>query len=141
MAMDIAEIEKSTGRKISWHMDCNFYADSDGHLIDGPVLLYQTEVTFHCHAANLDVSFESLDVLYVESVLRSEAIAFAKGEIPKVHRLNLFSAMFKDTVTWLELEGKKMIFLDMKGTEFKQLLSIAQAKQKYSHTVAGSTGK
>lgn len=69
------------------------------------------------------------------------AIAFAKGEIPKVHRLNLFSAMFTDTVTWLELEGKKMIFLDMKGTEFKQLLSIAQAKQKYSHTVAGSTGK
>ncbi len=139
--MNIAEIERTTGKKISWHAECSFYADSDGHVIEDDVLLYQTEVIFHCHAKDLDVSFESLDVLYVESVLKSEAIAFAKGEIPRVHRLNLFSAMFKDTVTWLELEGKKMIFLDIKGTQFKQLLSIAQAKQKYSHTVADSTGK
>ncbi len=49
--------------------------------------------------------------------------------------------MFKDTITWLELEGKKMIFLGIKGTEFKQLPSLAQAKQKYSHTVAESKGK
>ena len=138
--MSIADIEKETGKRISWHTECGFYADSEGHVIDGDVLFYQTDVSFHCHAANLDVTFQSLDVLYVEKVLRSEAIAFAKGETTKVHRLNPFSAMFKDTVTWLELEGRKMLFLDVKGTEFKQLLSIAQAKQKYSHSVADVKG-
>jgi len=32
--MDISEIERTTGKKISWHMDCKFYADSDGHIIE-----------------------------------------------------------------------------------------------------------
>ncbi len=138
--MDITEIERTIGKRVSWHMQCSFYADSEGNVLEDGVLLYQTDVSFHCHAENLDVSFESLEVLYVESVLKSEAIDFARGRIPKVHRLNLFSAMRKDTVTWLELEGRKMIFLGMKGTQFKQLLSIAQAKQKYSHEINDNRG-
>ncbi len=137
----VSELEKKTGSKISWYTTCNFYADSDGNLHNNGILFYQTDVTFHCYAENLDISFESLDVLYVENVLKSEAIDFVQGKVPKVHRINPFKAMFNETVTWLELEGKKMIFLDLKGTEFKQLLSIAQAKQKYSHTIADGKGK
>lgn len=132
----IKNIEKETGQRVSWLSECDLYADSEGHVIEDGVVLYQSGVRFFCRARGLDVRFAALDVLYVESALRSQAIEFARGERTRVQRVNPIMAMFKDTVTWLELEQKRMIFLGLKGMQFKQILSVAQAKQKYSLTVA-----
>ncbi|MCR5760506.1 MAG: hypothetical protein K6F82_00655 [Sphaerochaetaceae bacterium] len=130
------ELEKRYGKKISWSKWCTFYADSRGHLKQDGALLCLTDVTFHVWNEDFEDSFTSLDVLYTDFVLKSEAIEFAEGKIEKVHRANPFKALTKPTVLSIELEGKKFMFFEMKGQEFRQLLSIAQAKQKYSHRVS-----
>ena len=44
--------------------------------------------------------------------------------------------MFTETVLALDFGKNRYRFLKIKTTEFRQLLRVAQAKQKYSLTVA-----
>lgn len=129
-------LEKKYGEKISWSKRCSFYADSLGHVREDGVLLYLTDVTFRIWCEDFEFSFASLDVLYTDFVLKTDAIDFVTGKIPKVHRASPFKFITTPRILCLELEGKKFLFFEMKGQEFRQLLSIAQAKQKYSHTVS-----
>lgn len=48
----------------------------------------------------------------------------------------MFKALAAETLTSLELADGRFIFVKFGNLEFKQLLSIAQVKQKYSKTVA-----
>ena len=67
---------------------------------------------------------------------KSDAIEFVSGNRSKINRINPVSAMFTETVLALDFGKNRYRFLKIKTTEFKQLLRVAQAKQKYSLTVA-----
>lgn len=131
----IAELEKHAGGKISWHTRASFYADTEGNLIEDGVLLYLTDVTFHCHGPKFECSFDAIDVLYTDDVRKSDVIDLVRGNRKKVSRINPISAIFTDTVLSLDFGDGRMKFLKIKSSEFRQILRIAQAKQKYSTTV------
>lgn len=131
----IAELEKRNGVKISWHTRSSFYADTEWNLIEEGVLLYLTDVTFHCLGPEFDCSFDAIDVLYTDDVRRSDVIDLVRGNRNKVSRINPISAIFTDTVLSLDFGDGRMKFLKVKSSEFRQILRIAQAKQKYSTTV------
>ena len=131
----IAELEKHSGGKISWNTRSSFYADTEGNLIEEGVLLYLTDVTFHCLGPEFDCSFDAIDVLYTDDVRRSDVIDLVRGNRNKVSRINPISAIFTDTVLSLDFGDGRMKFLKVKSSEFRQILRIAQAKQKYSTTV------
>ena len=132
----IARLEKKTGLSITWHQDCSFYADSNGTILENGVLLYLTDITFHVHADGFDDSFMAMDVLYTDPVLKTDALDFVTGKASRVKRANPFKALTNETLLSVELDGKRFMFFKMKGSQFRQLLSIAQAKQKYSKTVS-----
>ena len=66
---------------------------------------------------------------------KSDVIDLIRGNRKKVSRINPISAMFTDTVLSLDFGDNRMKFLKLKSSEFRQILRIAQAKQKYSLTV------
>ena len=131
----IAELEKESGAKITWSTRTSFYADTEGTLLENGVFMYLTDVTFHCRGEGFDCSFDAIDVLYTDDVRRSDVIDLIQGNRRKVSRINPISAMFTETVLSLDFGDNRMKFLKLKSSEFRQILRIAQAKQKYSLTV------
>ena len=127
---------KEMEKRCSWHTRCSFYADSLGNRDDNGADMYLSDVTFTCMGDSFETSFKALDVYYVEKVLRSHVMEYLEGRRSKVGRVNVFKALGADTLTSIELEGGRFIFVKFANLQFKQLLSIAQAKQKYSKTVA-----
>ena len=136
MYTDSDAIEKAITEKSSWHEFCPFYADSEGNVSKDGVYIYLNDVTFFCKGPGFETSFMALDVLYTDKVLKGHVMEYLEGKRKTVRRANVFSALGKETLTSLELEGKRFIFIKFNDMQFKQLLSIAQAKQKYSKTVA-----
>ena len=136
MYTDSDAIEKEITEKSSWHEFCPFYADSEGNVSKDGVYIYLNDVTFFCKGPGFETSFMALDVLYTDKVLKGHVMEYLEGKRKTVRRANVFSALGKETLTSLELEGKRFIFIKFNDMQFKQLLSIAQAKQKYSKTVA-----
>ena len=132
MVSEMSEIEN----RCSWRTRCGFYADSMGNRDDSGAEMYLCDVTFTCRGNGFETDFKAIDVLYVEKVLKSHVIEYLEGKRRKVGRANVFKAIGADTLTSLELEGGRYIFVKFNNLQFKQLLSIAQAKQKYSKTVA-----
>ena len=122
--------------KFSWQTHCSFYADSMGNRDDSGADMYLSDVTFTCMGDSFETSFKALDVYYVEKVLKSHVMEYLEGKRSKVSRANVFIALGADTLTSIEFEGGRFIFVKFANLQFKQLLSIAQAKQKYSKTVA-----
>ena len=123
--------------RISWQTDCTFYADADKNVRTSDVSFYLTDdIVFHISAADYHDSFEALDVLYTDPVLADDVLAFLEGRLEKVKRANPFRAFGKQTLLCLELDGKPDKYLKIKAGEFKQILSIARAKQKYSRELA-----
>ena len=107
-------------------------------------------------ALKLD-SFSAMDVYYSYNVLRADVLSFFDGMNGKKTTINdagkgcaapaspirraapLFSTG-KQTLFCIEGDGGLQRFLDLKGKalrEFKELFSIAQAKQKYSREANG----
>lgn len=129
-------IVKEVQKKSSWHEVCPFYADSMGNVSPSGVCIYLSDVTFFCKGPGFETSFMALDVLYTDKVLKGHVLEYLEGKRKTVRRANVFTALGKETLTSLELEGKRFIFIKFNDMQFKQLLSIAQAKQKYSKTVA-----
>lgn len=120
----------------SWHTHCAFYADSMGNRDDFGAEMYLSDVTFTCKGKGFETSFKALEVLYVEKVLKAHVMEYLEGKRSKVSRANVFKAIGADTLTSLEMDSGRYIFVKFANLQFKQLLSIAQAKQKYSKTVA-----
>ena len=129
-------IVKEVQKKSSWHEVCPFYADSMGNVSPSGVCIYLSDVTFFCKGPDFETSFMALDVLYTDKVIKTHVMEYLEGKRKTVRRANVFTALGKETLTSLELEGKRFIFIKFNDMRFKQLLSIAQAKQKYSKTVA-----
>ena len=127
---------KDIQQKSSWYEICPFYADNMGNISTKGVLIYLCDVTFFCKGPDFETSFKALDVLYNEKVLKSQVMEYLEGKRKTVRRAALFSALGAETLTSLELEGGHFIFIKFNNLKFKQLLSIAQAKQKYSKAVA-----
>ena len=134
--MDVKSIEKEIAGKSSWHEYCSYYADSLGNVSEDGVVIYLDDVTFYCKCPDFETSFKAIDVLYTDRVLKSHVIEYLEGKRDKVHRANVFRTFGTDWLTSLELDDKRMIFIKFNDLSFKQLLSIAQAKQKYSKTVS-----
>ena len=132
----LAIFEEKLGKKISWYAEAPFYMSSLDKIIRKNVLFYLTEVTFHVYAEDFQEDFESLDIYYTYNVSKDDVKKFADGEIKTVKRLNPLFSIRKDTLLCLEFDKNIFRYVEIKGTEFKQLLSIAQAKQKYSRTVS-----
>lgn len=132
----IQMLQEKCGQPISWYTRSSFYADTAGNLIEDGVLLYLTDVTFHYYSPSLEGSFRAIDVLYVDDVRKSDAIEMVSGNRTKISRINPVSALFTETVLALDFGANRFRFLKIKVSEFKQLLRVAQAKQKYSLTVA-----
>lgn len=133
----MASESKDKGKEgYSWSTRCSFYADSMGNRDDSGADMYLSDVTFTCKGDGFETSFKAIEVLYVEKVLKAHVIEYLEGRRGKVGRANVFKAIGADTLTSLELDGGRFIFVKFAHLQFKQLLSIAQAKQKYSKTVA-----
>ncbi|MFC2821373.1 MAG: hypothetical protein ACFN3H_01190 [Spirochaetales bacterium] len=132
----LAYLEKKHGEKITWHAKASFYADTEGNIFEDGVLLYLTDVTFRCYAEGFNSSFEAIDVLYYDYTTKKNVIDFINGDQKRLKRINPIHAFFVDSISSLEFENHKMKFFKVKGGDFKQLLNIARAKQKYSLTVA-----
>lgn len=128
--------DKEMAEKCSWHTHCGFYADSMGNRDDSGVDMYLYDVTFICKSPAFETSFKAIEVLYNDKVLKSDVLEYLDGKRSKVSRANVFKALTAPTLTCIELEGKRFIFVKFDNLQFKQLLSIAQAKQKYSKTIA-----
>ena len=128
--------DKEMAEKCSWHTHCGFYADSMGNREDSGVEMYLCDVTFICKASTFETSFKAIEVLYNDKVLKEHVLEYLEGKRKKVSRANVFKALTAETLTCLELEGGRFIFVKFDNLQFKQLLSIAQAKQKYSKTIA-----
>ena len=131
----LTQLEALHGR-ITWHTEASFYADTQGNLLEEGVLLYLTDVTFRIWSPALEGSFDAIDVLYTDEVRKAEVLELVSKKRAKVSRVNPISAMFTETVTALDFGGNRMRFFKFKVSEFRQLLRVAQAKQKYSLTVA-----
>lgn len=136
MDIEFDTIEKEIKQKSSWYEFCPFYADSTGNVSPSGVYIYLCDVTFFCKGPDFETSFMALDVLFTDKVLKSHVMEYLEGKRRSVNRANVFRALGSETLTGLELEGKRFIFIRFNDLQFKQLLSIAQAKQKYSKTVA-----
>ena len=132
----IAVLQQKHTENITWYTRSSFYADTTGVILEDGVLLYLTDVTFHCYAPGFEGSFTAIDILYTDDVRKTDAIEFVSGHRNKISRINPFSAMFTETLLALDFGKNRYRFLKIKTTEFKQLLRVAQAKQKYSLTVA-----
>ncbi len=123
--------------RISWQTACPFYADADKNVRTGDIRFYLTDdIIFHVSAADYEDSFEALDVLYTDPVLMDDVLAFLDGKLEKVKRANPLRSFGKETLLCLVLDGKPDKYLKIKVNEFKQILSIAKAKQKYSRELA-----
>ena len=132
----IAVLQQKHSENITWYTRSSFYADTTGVVLEDGVLLYLTDVTFHCYAPGFEGSFTAIDILYTDDVRKSDAIELVTGHRNKINRINPISAMFTETVLALDFGKNRYRFLKIKTTEFRQLLRVAQAKQKYSLTVA-----
>lgn len=132
----IGMLQQKHSENITWYTRSSFYADTTGVILEDGVLLYLTDVTFHCYAPGFEGSFTAIDILYTDDVRKSDAIEFVSGNRNKINRINPISSMFTETVLALDFGKNRYRFLKIKTTEFKQLLRVAQAKQKYSLTVA-----
>ena len=62
----------------------------------------------------------------------SDVRLFLEGKLEKVKRANPIKAIGKETLLALETDGKPAKFIKTNVYEFKQILRVAQAKQKYS---------
>lgn len=118
----------------SWKTECSFYADTDKNHFESATISLD-DVTFTISAPSFETSFKAMDVFFTEKVFKKDVLEFLEGKRTKVGRANPLIAFTSETVTSIEFEKKK-IYLKFNVSEFKQLLSIAQAKQKYSKTVA-----
>lgn len=118
--------------RISWHMESPFYADSDGKLCETGVIVFCTDTDFHCYGDGVDTAFAAIDVLTVEHAKKDSVLDFVNGKSSKLKYLGSLPSLFTDSLDVIELDGKKQLFLKIKGTEFKQMLKIASCKQKYS---------
>ena len=136
MENEFDAIVKEIRHKSSWYEICPFYADSMGNVSPSGVCIYLCDVTFFCKGQDFETSFKALDVLFNDKVLKSHVMEYLEGKRKAVRRANVFRALGADTLTSIELEGGRFIFIKFNDLKFKQLLSIAQAKQKYSKTVA-----
>ena len=124
----------------AWQTHCPYYADTDKTEKPDGITLSQDGVCFSiCSADGFSFTFEALDVLFTDSVKKSDVQAFIAGTLDKVKRANPLTSIGAPKLLSLELEGGKTLYLELKGPQFKQLLSIAQAKQKYSRTVTKSS--
>lgn len=132
----IAVLQQKHTENITWYTRSSFYADTTGVILEDGVLLYLTDVTFHCYAPGFEGSFTAIDILYTDDMRKSDAIELVSGHRNKISRINPISAMFTETLLALDFGKNRYRFLKIKTTEFKQLLRVAQAKQKYSLTVA-----
>ncbi len=123
--------------RISWQTECSFYADADKIIKTENIRFYLTDdIIFHVSATDYHDSFEALDVLYTDSVLKDDVLEFLEGRLEKVKRANPLKSFGREKLLCLELDGKPDKYLKIKVNEFKQILSIAQAKQKYSRELA-----
>ena len=132
----IAMLQEKHSERITWYTRSSFYADTAGNIMKDGVLLYLTDVTFRIYAPDFEDYFTAIDILYTDDVRKTDAIEFVSGHRNKISRINPFSAMFTETLLALDFGKNRYRFLKIKTTEFKQLLRVAQAKQKYSLTVA-----
>ena len=132
----IGMLQQKHSDNITWYTRSSFYADTTGIILEDGVLLYLTDITFHCYAPGFEGSFTAIDILYTDDVRKSDAIELVSGHRNKISRINLISALFTETLLALDFGKNRYRFLNIKTTEFKQLLRVAQAKQKYSLTVA-----
>lgn len=128
----LAQLELRYSKPISWYMFSPFYADSDGNVCETGVLLFCENTSFHCYSDTVDSSFSAIDVLTIDHAKRTNVLDFVHGKDKKLKCMGSLPAMFTDSLDVIELDNKKMIFLKIKGTEFKQMLKIAASKQKYS---------
>lgn len=150
----ISELEAKRGGHIEWKTVCLFYADSDKNLKES-VFLYKIGDTFYFEDFEKDCtflgfkinppkdykyekfegSFKAIDVAYMEKVLKSDVIAFCEGRSDKVKIAGNLTALFKQTVSRIELENKKIIYLEvMKNNEFVQLVDLEKNKYKWIQT-------
>jgi hypothetical protein len=134
MRTDFNENEIISGS--SWHTRCSFYADTSGNVSRSGADMYLLDVTFYCLGPGIKACFQALDVYYTDKVLKSHVEEFLEGKRAKVRRANVFKAIAAETLTSIEMADGSALFVKFANLEFKQLLSIAQAKQKYSKTVA-----
>jgi len=119
----------------SWKTEIGFYADTDRNTFDkGEISL--DDVTFTITSDGFETTFKAMDVCFTEKVFKKDVIEFLEGKRERVGRANPLVAFTSETITSLELDDKKILYLKFNAGEFKQLLKIAQAKQKYSKTVA-----
>ena len=132
----VMSIENEIAKRSSWYEFCSFYADNQGHISENGVYIYLDDVTFFCKGPDFETSFKAMDVLYTDRVLKTHVMEYLEGKRSKVRRASVLAVFGADTLTCIELDGKRLIFIKLKDMAFKQLLSIAQAKQKYSKTVA-----
>ena len=132
----IQKLQEKHEDQISWYTRSSFYADTAGNLVEDGVLLYLTDVTFHYYCPSLEGSFQAIDVLYVDDVRKSDVLDLIAGNRTKVSRINPIGALFTETVLALDFGANRFRFFKIKVSEFKQLLRVAQAKQKYSLTVS-----
>ena len=129
-------IEKEIEQRSSWYEHCSFYADSQGNISKSGVYIYLDDVTFFCKGPDFETSFKAIDVLYTDRVLKSHVLEYLDGKRSKVRRTSVFTSFGAETLTCIELADRRLVFIKLKDMAFKQLLSVAQAKQKYSKTVA-----
>lgn len=119
----------------SWNTEISFYADTDKNTFEkGNISL--DDVTFTITSSGFETSFKAMDVFFTEKVFKKDVLEFLEGKRTGVGRANPLIAFTSETLTSLELDGNRIIYLKFNSGEFKQLLKIAQAKQKYSKTVA-----
>ena len=119
----------------SWKTEISFYADTDRNTFEkGGITL--DDVTFTITSDGFETSFKAIDVFFTEKVFKKDVLEFLEGKRTKVGRANPLVAFTSETLTSIELDGDRVLYLKFNSSEFKQLLKIAQAKQKYSKTVA-----
>ena len=129
-------IENEIAKRSSWYEFCSFYADNQGHISENGIYIYLDDVTFFCKGPDFETSFKAIDVLYTDRVLKSHVLEYLDGKRSKVRRTSVFTSFGAETLTCIELADRRLVFIKLKDMAFKQLLSVAQAKQKYSKTVA-----
>ena len=136
----IKDFEKKLNKKISWYAVCPFYADSKTKKIYNNALFFLTDITFYIYTSEFNENFKALDIYYTDTVLKKDALSFLsdssdKPEQKHIKRATIFTSLGKEKLLSLELEDKSFRVIDVKILKFKQLLSIAQAKQKYSRRI------
>lgn len=128
----LEQLERRYGKRITWYYESPFYADSDGNISENGCILFCMETSFYCVTDKSELSFEAMSVLSLQHASKTVALDYATRKTEKLRCLGSIPALFVDSVDVIELENDRIVFLKLKGTEFKQMLKIAASKQKYS---------